>query len=298
MENFNRSFFKEQGIHGDLLFPMKIYPTHLDKNSPTMCLHWHDEMELIHVHSGSGNLSINLKNYPIKTGDLIIIPPQCIHSGKTHISSCLDYDAIVFHLDMLRSAAMDSVTMDFITPLIGGELTLPIVLHEDSLHYASIRHTLISIVESYQIRSPVYQLEIKASLFQLFALLYGHGFIQKVPVTENIHTVRIEKIKIAIQYILEHYNEDLPIQTLANLLQYSEYHFIRFFKEQTGFTCIHYINTVRLQNACELLLSTSLSVTEIALEVGFQNISYFIRTFKAKYNCTPNAYRKKYVSST
>ncbi len=295
MENLNRSFFKEQGIHGDLMFPMKIYPTSLDENFPHMCLHWHDEMELIHIHEGEGTFFINLKPYTVKEGDLLIIPPQCIHSAATQMASSISYDAIVFHLDMLRSASIDSVTMDYITPLVNGELSTPILLHPNGPHYSSVLHTIMAISESYQTGSPVYQLEIKAALFQLFALLYGHGFIQKSTASETGHTQKIEKIKLAIQYILEHYNEDLPIQTLADLLQYSEYHFIRFFKEQTGSTCIQYINTIRLQKACELLLSTPLSITEIALEVGFQNISYFIRTFKAKYNCTPNAYRKKYT---
>lgn len=294
MDHYSISLLKEKVDHGDLMFPMQLYATHLDHKVSDLCLHWHEEFEIIYVICGEGTFQINLQPYPIKKGDMLIIPPGSIHSATNHETTDFQFNAIVFHLDMLKSASVDSVTLAFINPLIHGEMTSPIVLHPEDEHYEILQTTYTAITKAYALASPVYQLEIKGLLFRLFALLYGHDFICTSSSHETASAIRIEKIKIVIEYILKHYNEELPITDLAHLLQYSDYHFIRFFKEQTGSTCTQYINTIRLQKACELLLSSSLSITDIALDVGFQNISYFIRLFKSKYLCTPNTFRKKF----
>ncbi|MGK9251785.1 helix-turn-helix transcriptional regulator [Paenibacillus humicus] len=82
------------------------------------------------------------------------------------------------------------------------------------------------------------------------------------------------------------------IHTLSQLAGYSDYHFIRFFKPYTGFTCIQYINRIRLEAASRMLTHTDLSVTAIAMECGYDNVSYFIRTFKKLHKASPDKYRK------
>ncbi|EKY23488.1 helix-turn-helix domain-containing protein [Clostridium celatum] len=66
---------------------------------------------------------------------------------------------------------------------------------------------------------------------------------------------------------------------------------MRFFKKHIGMTCIQYINNYRLEKASLLLNSTSKPIMDISLEVGFDNLSYFNKLFKNKYNLTPKEFR-------
>ena len=65
------------------------------------------------------------------------------------------------------------------------------------------------------------------------------------------------------------------------------------FRDQTGMSFIQYLNDYRLEVAAEQLSNGNESVTEIAVKNGFDNISYFIRAFKAKFGCTPLEYKKR-----
>ena len=66
---------------------------------------------------------------------------------------------------------------------------------------------------------------------------------------------------------------------------------MRFFKKHIGLTCIQYINNLRLEKSSILLTSTNNAIMDISLEVGFDNLSYFNKLFKRKYNLTPKEFR-------
>ena len=66
---------------------------------------------------------------------------------------------------------------------------------------------------------------------------------------------------------------------------------MRFFKKYIGMSCIQYINNLRLDNASKLLTTTNKTIMEISLDVGFDNLSYFNKLVKRKYNMTPKAFR-------
>ena len=102
---------------------------------------------------------------------------------------------------------------------------------------------------------------------------------------------KVFKIKDVIKYIENNYRNDINITTLANICHYNEYHFMRFFKKYTGKTCIQFIKNYRLEKAYNLLKNTDLPVTQISFDVGFSNVSYFIRSFKEKYKVTPKELR-------
>ena len=95
-----------------------------------------------------------------------------------------------------------------------------------------------------------------------------------------------------MDYINEHYQEQLTVKELTEMSNYSEYYFMKLFKQYTGKTVASYLNDFRLEKAKVLLLHSDRSITEIALDVGFNNTSYFIKKFQQANLVSPHKYRK------
>ncbi len=99
---------------------------------------------------------------------------------------------------------------------------------------------------------------------------------------------RVQKVK---QYINDHYAEPLKLADLANLVGMSPVAFSRFFRQRTDRTLSDYIVDIRLGYAARMLVDSSKNISEICYECGFNNLSNFNRTFKAKRNYTPRDFR-------
>lgn len=99
---------------------------------------------------------------------------------------------------------------------------------------------------------------------------------------------RVEKVK---QYINENYAKPLKLSDMADLVGMSSVAFSRFFRQRTGRTLSEYIVEIRLGYAARMLVDSSKNISEICYECGFNNLSNFNRTFKAKRNYTPRDFR-------
>ena len=102
---------------------------------------------------------------------------------------------------------------------------------------------------------------------------------------------RVSQIKPAIDYIQQHYTEPLSLDEIAHIAHLSVSRLSHIFKEQTGATRVDYLTNVRVEHAKELLISTNNNCTEICFESGYNNQSYFTRTFKEIVGVTPRQFR-------
>ena len=96
-----------------------------------------------------------------------------------------------------------------------------------------------------------------------------------------------------LTYLQYNYTEPLRLETLAEQFHLSEKYLSRYFKQHFHLTLTQYLMHLRLTHACHLLESTSLPVTEVALQSGFPNVSHFIRCFHRTYQMSPLQYRKQ-----
>lgn len=107
---------------------------------------------------------------------------------------------------------------------------------------------------------------------------------------ENIHYVRI------LEYIENNYTKDIDLTSIADAIDLSYSYIRHIFKENCGKSIIGYINTLRINKACELLRTTSISINKVALQVGYNNTQSFMRFFKKQEGVTPGEYRKTHLS--
>jgi AraC-like DNA-binding protein len=98
----------------------------------------------------------------------------------------------------------------------------------------------------------------------------------------------------SLHYIHEHYNEDIDIETLAGIENYSVTYYREWFRKETGQSLMEYIRKRRIERAKELLISTNLNIMQIACEIGYSYESSFTKVFKIQENISPKAFRLLY----
>lgn len=281
---------KETGQKGDFLLPFVAVNTIMPDFYTTYPMHWHDEMEIVLVESGEYEEFVDLERYCVKQGDIILVNPCVLHSFRTLDNKRTFFRSIVFNLNMLTSNNTDACSIKYFTPFIDNMYINPVIISSDMPNYDKLFKCVRSLINLYNKKDEFFEIKIKAELYNLFHILFKYFLIPEEH-ESNMKDNTTRNIKTILDYIDENYMKPITIEELAASVDLSKHYFMRFFKKYMGMTCIEYINDYRLNIATNLLLTTSMQITEVSQQIGITNLSYFNRIFKKRYNMTPKEYR-------
>ena len=281
--------YHEEKSHGDLVFPYNTYLCSIPLDFSSVPLHWHDEMELIYIKKGQGVVTVDFRPYRVNERTLILILPGQLHSIEQYEDEKMEYENIIFHPDMLLSKGVDTCGTEFLKPLMRRKITVPTVFTPVYPYYTDVIAPIDACDEIGKTRPQGYELYIKSMLFQFFFILDNRCRNLTMP-SENKKT--LDKMKVVLKYVENHYAEKISIADIAKVAEFSESHFMRYFKETMGMSFVEYLKDYRLKMAARLLHGSESSILTISDEVGFENLSYFNRSFKQRYGVTPSQYRK------
>lgn len=139
-----------------------------------------------------------------------------------------------------------------------------------------------------------WELFARAKLLEILAYVYRYLDSEKTLKSAMNIQLSYERIRNSIEYIQEHYNEELSMEYLAELSCMSRTYFCRYFKETMQKTVSEYVEMIRINHArCEIA-ATGKPITEICFGCGYQNISSFNVAFKKACGMTPSMYRKRF----
>lgn len=283
---------KEDRTHGDILLPFQYYRCTFSDDYSVLPMHWHEEAEITIIKEGRANYTIDFETYEVEQGDLLFISPHVLHSAQSTSGLKMISDTFVFHMDMLVSKVMDSCSIKYLIPLQNGSYKFPSVIKPDTPYYSELLACIDEINSLNDTEDDGHELLLKYNLYRILYLLNKYGLLS-VKYSGTLANQTEEKLKLILQHIENHYSEDLTIQALADLCHFSKCHFMNFFKKYVGVTCMEYIIDYRLNTIASKLSHSGSNITSLALDAGFNNISYFNRVFKKKYGTTP----KKYAGS-
>ncbi|AUJ24333.1 helix-turn-helix domain-containing protein [Virgibacillus dokdonensis] len=154
----------------------------------------------------------------------------------------------------------------------------------------TIQHLFADLLKSpFQQQLPYLKLKVLETLF----IISNMPLEQYVRTTDYIPHSKYKKMKKIAHYILKHFQEPLMISELCELFHVSESYLKKYFKVTFGESVHHYIQKTRIDQACQLLIETDLSILEIANSVGYKNSSKFAAIFKREKQQTPSQYRKE-----
>lgn len=277
---------KENTKHGEAFFPVQKYMTKLNSDYPAVTTHWHEEAEFTLVTKGSCLYQINLTDYEVNAGDLLLIPPLFLHSILLDSQEELLSETYVFHLNFLGGNSTDICSTRYLLPMMNQEFSMPCLITPDHPVYDTLKNIFDQITSFYNQAGFGYELALKSLFLQAVFLLLPY---RETTIASDAR-ISSDKLKAVLDYLELHYPDPISISELARLCFFSDYHFMRFFKKHMGMTCVEYLNNLRLEKSVELFEQGNSSILEVSLSVGFRNLSYFHRAFKKKYHMTPLAF--------
>ncbi len=282
----------EKKHHNTLDFPAAYY--FVDSAHPQyhMSTHWHREWELIRIKQGTLTLHADHTEIVGHAGDFFLIRDGMLHGAVPE--NCV-YECLLFDFNsLLRSSEL---IQKYLRPIYRLEL-LPELLYPANA-YPELHAMVAELMDANAVKIAVPEasdyrdLITYSGLNHLFARILQKGLYttNKEPGLKLPN--RIGQIKSVLEYIDQQYQSAITLNSMAEVAGMNPKYFCRIFKEITQQTPMDYVIFFRIEQAAKLLSTTDLSVLEIAMECGFNDCSYFIRTFKKLKHVTPKQYRKR-----
>lgn len=289
------SELKESTNLSDNLYPVNLFHNVCPSGEigrTALYMHWHDHFEIIYMTSGEASFHIDQKRYDASPGDLLIVPGGGLHVGYASTREQVEYWSLVFNRSLLVSPVQDPVHDHYLKPYLEGHLQFPVKLEGHHADVERIHQLMRSIIDEYERKEPAYELVIKSKVHLIFTLLSRiHGPAQREESAQQTYR-RMDRIKEALLYIQNHYDQKMTLTEAAQMVNLTPYHFCHVFKAATGRTFVEYVNRYRMDIAHQLL-QEGMTVTEAAQKVGCGNLNYFTKLFKKIKGFTPSEAKKR-----
>ena len=281
---------KENKPHGTKDDPFSTYHIENAGRSFQIPVHWHDEFEIIYVRSGFLTVSISGESYIGKTGDAFVVSPGNLHLMGSQTGT-VDYYTFLFPLKYISFRTDDMLDEKLLEPLNSGHLMIcPRV--KDTAKELCEQLVDIYMAKKDESESKITtQVGTKIILLQFILEMWKKGFV-----IENDTSGRNTVEKEMVSYIQQNFTGKISLREFGEQFHLSEKYISRYFKEHFHITLSQYVTYLRLEHAKQLLQDTDIPVTDVAMQSGYQNVSYFIRSFQKAYAVSPLKYRKNNYS--
>ncbi len=281
----NDSPFQEQRLRGTFDFPIEFH--YVDARHPQyeMPFHWHTEYEFVLVLDGTFHLSLDGKDMQLEKGDIALIQGGVVHGGEP--GGCT-YECLV--LDLYNLLDANTLCRNQLQTLLDSDTAIVSKFQKGTV----INDLADRMFEALEKEYTGYELIVKGLLLQILGeLIKGRMYKTEIGI-ETVGIRHTEQLKNSLRYIRRNYGHTVTLEALADAANMSPKYFCRFFKAMVNRTPIDYLNYYRIERACDKLVASEQTITEIALDCGFNDLSYFIKTFKRYKELSPKQYQKIY----
>jgi len=266
-----------------------------DKKSNRM--HFHNCDEIGFCHAGEGIIEFdNGTSVEFKAGDCTFIPRHLPHTTYSVGGSRSLWSYIFIDFNALLSDKLLHVPDSH-------DLSLNDIFRENCVisreEFPDVFALCRLLLDEMRGRREDWTLVFKSHAAALFFLIRRMYHTLRVAGGVSDQSVsQCFEIRVAIQYIQNHYAEKIKIKDLSALCHLSENHFRRLFLAEMGASPLSYINFIRINQACVLLNTSNQSILSIAGNSGFNSIASFNRNFKDILGISPRDYRKQIAAKS
>ncbi|GAB3701624.1 AraC family transcriptional regulator [Spirosoma flavus] len=263
---------------------------HFDQN-----WHFHPHYQLFLVEEGTGMRFIGDSIKPFGPGDLVFLGPNLPHLWRSDQDYFNKFSGLItkgivvyFAEDFLGGDFFNKQEMTLVRQLLnnarqGLEWTGETRRQTEK----SLRNLAKQTVDFERVISLL-------SLLNTLSHASDYRFLTSSGYTNTVKPSETDRMQLVHDYVLEHFPDDLSLDTIADLAGMTPPAFCRYFKTRANKTFSEFVSEVRIGHACKLLMMGKLNITQISLESGFRTLSNFNRQFKDITGQTPSNYVKTY----
>lgn len=287
-EHLNQSF-PAMSLYFPYLWFWGDLDNYIDSHVPW---HWHTEPELCYVFQGEVEYHLPEEMVVLHVGDAIFINSNVLHMICPH-NGCKDSVIIAHIFNKLFLTGYHHSTIDekYYRPIINCRNLLYYSFNANTPSHQTIIHLMRQCYLTAKSELDGYELEVQNLISSIWIRLYREvkDMLKPVNNTQDHNNLRLIQM---LHYINEHYAEKISLQEIAASACIGTRECIRCFKKCLHTTPFQYLLEYRIDAAANILLHSDIPVTKIALQTGFENSSYFSKTFKQYMQCTPKQYRE------
>jgi AraC-like DNA-binding protein len=271
-------------------FFIGIFQDNLEKSN----WHYHNTYEISFITEGAGKRIVGDSIEDFQPGDLVFIGKNLPHvwiadKEHTHISS---------------NRALESVFLQFSPDILYPQLlALPEFRYVDKALTLSERGLQITGDTLNEISRIMLQMPYMKGFERMIHFYMIMDIIGKS--NHLIHLAGREYMKTRFtpgnkrvaqihEYLMNNYRNEIDLNQLAQITNMTESSLCRFFKSSTGLTIFEYLNRIKIDFACKLLMDKNLTILEVCLDSGYNNLSHFNKQFNKSTGLSPSEYRKKF----
>lgn len=260
-------------------------------NLKALC-HWHDDIEIIYILKGKMNFYVNGKNILIHEHDGLIINSKQMHYGYSEQGLDCEFICILIHPIIFNYN--NDFFNHFVKTIISNNQIEYLYLNNNNLndhHLLLLFNKLLLLYKSSISEKEILYYSIIFKIWHKFYTILKKNFNLSELNSSNIsNDLIIQKNMTA--YIYKNYTQNISLNDIAESGNICRSKCCKLFKKYLNQTPIDFLNTYRLEISKSLLINSNLNITKIALNSGFNHLSYFSKLFYQKYNFTPKEYRK------
>ena len=276
--------------HGTTAFPIACYDD--DISVSPVPWHWHEDLEAIVVTEGSLLVGCGSEQFAVHTGEGFFINTGVLHGCWAYQSAYCRIHSIVFHPRLVGGAPDSIFFQKYLHPLMENRINGSLFLSPQTPWQAEI----IDCIEAAWLavnREPVgYEFDVWVHLSKIIQLLHNN-----LPVSNSNLSPKsqrdAQRIKGMMQFIHGHYSEKITVAEIAQSVSISESECLRCFRNTVQLTPNQYLRQYRIQQAAKLLASTEEKISAIANACGFDDLSFFAKTFRELTGVSPSQYRNR-----
>jgi AraC-like DNA-binding protein len=292
-------YIEEKYTAGDLPLPFSAHTQQAMGMATMVHAHIHSYIEILYTLSGQFRILLNNKDYSFGPGDMVLVNSNEIHNIIALTPGLNKYIVIKFEPELLYTTTQTLFEMKYVMPFILNESTHQKIFKKEEIKNSVIPGIVKSIVQEYTDKNYGYELAIRANIFNLFLFILRRWNAQNVDLNINrdMNKDLVRRLQIVFDYVENNYQNDITSLNMAAMCNLSYSYFSRVFKKIMKKNFKEYLNFVRISKAEQLLSTSELNITEIALAVGFSTSSYFIQQFKQYKKISPKQFQNKYMKA-
>jgi len=248
--------------------------------------HYHPEVELVFIEEGYGNRYVGNHISQFEHGDLILMGPNIPHYGYEFGIQGVNEEIVVqFKKDLIKSSSMIMPELEAIGELI-RKSKAGISFYGETKSYVGSE---LKLMEK---KSPFDRLISMFKILQVLAQSDEYEILNAAGMTLIIQNQDDERINQVYDYVKENFSGEISLDQISKIALMTVPAFCRYFKKHTQKTFTQFVNEFRVRQAIRLITVGNKSISEISLEVGFNNFSHFSKQFKRVTGKSPSQYKK------